>query len=209
MDQPLHLAVIAAAAWAAGTLAWVWLGVRGFGRRVLLAPPAGDPAAGVRYAFTAAMLPWAKESVRMHLPSYATGIVFHLGTFVAFGLLAATVAGFELPPALAPAGAIVMLAGAGAGLALLVKRIATPFLRGLSSPDDFIANLLTTSFGALAAVTLLHPQLESAWLITAVVLLVYLPVGKIRHCVVFFSSRAYMGAFFGYRGTFPSARQGR
>lgn len=208
MDQPLHLAVLAAAAWAAGALALTWLRARRFGRRVLLAPPAGDPAAGVRYAFTAAMLPQAKESVRMHLPSYAAGVVFHLGTFAAFGLLATTLAGIDPPAALTRVVALVTLAGAAGGLALLVKRVATPYLRGLSSPDDLAANLLTTSFVALAGAASLHPPLGPAWLVAAVVLLVYLPVGKIRHCVFFFSSRAYMGAFFGYRGTFPSARQG-
>lgn len=208
MDQPLHLAVLAAAAWAAGALAFTWLRAHSFGRRVLLAPPAGDPAAGVRYAFTAAMLPQAKESVRMHLPSYAAGVVFHLGTFAAFGLLTMTLAGIGLPAALRWVAAIPPLLGAAGGLALLVKRVATPYLRGLSSPDDYASNLLTTSFAALSGAASLHPPLVSAWLVAAVLLLVYLPVGKIRHCVFFFSSRAFMGAFFGYRGTFPSARQG-
>lgn len=208
MGQPLHLAVLAAAAWAAGALACSWLRARSFGRRVLLAPAAGSPAAGVRYAFTAAMLPQAKESVRMHLPSYAAGVVFHLGTFAALGLLATTLAGIELPAAFTWVAQIVPLLGAAGGLALLVKRVATPYLRGLSSPDDYAANLLTTSFAALAGAAVLHPPLVPVWLVAAVLLLVYLPVGKIRHCVFFFSSRAFMGAFFGYRGTFPSARHG-
>ncbi|MGV8039071.1 MAG: hypothetical protein AB2L07_03010 [Thermoanaerobaculaceae bacterium] len=208
MGQPLHLAVLAAAAWAAGALFFSWLRARSFGRRVLLAPAAGSPAAGVRYAFTAAMLPQAKESVRMHLPSYAAGVVFHLGTFVALGLLGTTLGKIRLPVALTGIAAIATLAGAACGLALLVKRVATPYLRGLSSPDDFVANLLTTAFAALAGAAVLHPPLVPVWLVAAVLLLSYLPVGKIRHCVFFFSSRAFMGAFFGYRGTFPSARQG-
>lgn len=208
MGQPLHLAVLAAAAWAAGALFFSWLRARGFGRRVLLAPAAGDPAAGVRYAFTTAMLPQAKESVRMHLPSYAAGVVFHLGTFTALGLLVMTLAGIGMPTPLRWFAVIAPLLGAAGGLALLVKRVATPYLRGLSSPDDFVANLLTTAFAALAGAAVLHPPLVPVWLVVAVLLLAYLPVGKIRHCVFFFSSRAFMGAFFGYRGTFPSARHG-
>lgn len=70
----------------------------------------------------------------MHLPSYAAGVVFHLGTFAAFGLLATTLAGIDPPAALTRAAALVTLAGAAGGLALLVKRVVTPYLRGLSSP---------------------------------------------------------------------------
>lgn len=206
MGQPLHLAVLAAAAWAVGALAFAWLRARGFGRRVLLAPAAGDPAAGTRYAFTWAMLPQAKESVRMHLPSYAAGMFFHLGALTAFGLLVLELAGVGLPAAVVWPARIATLAGALGGLALLAKRALTPHLRGLSSPDDFVANLLTTSFAALAGAASLHPPLRTAWLVVTTVLLVYLPIGKIRHCVFFFSSRAHLGAFFGYRGTFPSPR---
>lgn len=207
MGQPLHLAVLAAAAWAAGALAFAWLRARSFGRRVLLAPAAGSPAAGVRHAFTAAMLPQAKESVRLHLLSYAAGVVFHLGTFVALGLLATTLAGIRLPAALTGVAAIATLAGAAGGLGLLGKRVATPHLRGLSAADDYLANLLTTAFAALAGAASLQPSLQPAWFVATVLLFAYLPVGKIRHCVFFFSSRAYLGAFFGHRGTFPPRRQ--
>ena len=178
----------------------------GFGRRVLLARAAGDPAAGVRYAFTKAMLPQAKESVRMHLPSYAAGMVFHLGTFVAFGLVALTLARIGLPRRSCGSGGSPRWPAPLGGLALLAKRALTPHLRGLSTPDDFVANLLTTSFVVLAGAASLHPPLQAAWLVAAAVLLVYVPIGKIRHCFFFFSSRAYLGAFFGYRGTFPSPR---
>jgi hypothetical protein len=37
----------------------------------------------------------------------------------------------------------------------------------------------------------------------AVLLLVYAPLGKIRHCLFFFSTRSQLGAFFGRRGTYP------
>jgi hypothetical protein len=206
VSQPLHVAVLVAAAWALGALAFAWLRARGFGRRVLFAPAAGDPAAGIRYAFTNAMLPQAKESVRMHLPSYAAGVVFHLGAFAAFGLLAVTLARIQVPAAIAWIGRIATLAGALGGLALLAKRSLTPHLRGLSSPDDFVANLLTTGFATLACAASLDPRLQTVWLVIAAVLLVYVPIGKIRHCLFFFSSRAFLGAFFGYRGTFPSGR---
>ena len=82
----------------------------------------------------------------------------------------------------------------------------TPHLRGLSVPDDYVANALTTAFVALAGASRVSPALTPAWLLSACLLFVYLPVGKIRHCVFFFSSRAHLGAFFGFRGVFPPTR---
>jgi hypothetical protein len=201
----LELALCVAAAWALLALVGLWLRTRSFGPRVLFAPPAGDPAAGVRYAFTKAMLPQAKESVRLHLPSYLAGLVFHTGLLVAFGLLAAGVAGIEPGALVVRLARVATAAGALAGLGLLGKRIASPHLRGLSSPDDFVANLLTTTFTALAAVASFVPAARSVWLAAAIALLVYVPVGKIRHCLFFFPTRWHMGSFFGRRGTFPPA----
>ena len=202
---PLELVLGAAAAWALLALALLALRTRAWGRRTLHAPPAGDAAAGARYAFTKGMLPQAKESVRTHLPSYAAGVVFHAGVFAAFGLLAAGLAGVAPGSALVRLGGAVAGAGALAGLGLLGKRVASPVLRGLSSPDDYAANLLTTTFAALAAVAAFLPGARAAWLVAGAALLVYVPVGTIRHCLLFFPARYEMGRFFGRRGTFPPA----
>lgn len=202
-DGPLELALWASAAWALLALASLGLRTRAWGRRSLHAPPAGNAAAGARYAFTKGMLPEAKESVRTHLPSYAAGLVFHAGVFASFGLLAASLAGVGPWSALARLGGAAAGAGALAGLGLFGKRIASPVLRGLSCPDDYVANLLTTAFAALAAVAAFAPAARGAWLVAGVALLLYVPVGKIRHCLLFFPARYEMGRFFGRRGTFP------
>lgn len=204
-SDPLELALGAAAAWALLALALLALRTRAWGRRTLHAPPTGDAAAGARYAFTKGMLPQAKESVRTHLPSYAAGVVFHAGVFAAFGLLAASLAGVAPGSALVRLGGAVAAAGALAGLGLLGKRVASPLLRGLSSPDDYVANLLTTAFAALAAVAAFLPAARGAWLVAGAALLLYVPVGKIRHCLLFFPARYELGRFFGRRGTFPPA----
>ncbi|MHB1047895.1 MAG: hypothetical protein ACYC4P_17970 [Thermoanaerobaculia bacterium] len=202
---PLELALCAAAAWALLALVALAFRTRAWGRRALHAPPAGDAAAGARYAFTKGMLPQAKESVRTHLPSYAAGLVFHGGVFASFGLLAASLAGVEPGSALLRLGGAAAGAGALAGLGLLGKRAASPVLRGLSSPDDYVANLLTTAFAALAAAAAFLPAAREVWLVAGVALLLYVPVGKIRHCLLFFPARYELGRFFGRRGTFPPA----
>ena len=94
-------------------------------------------------------------------------------------------------------------AGAAGGVALLVRRARSPLLRTISVPDDYMANALTTAFIALAALHLLVARLESAFLVVAMLLLAYAPLGKIRHCLFFFISRGHLGRHYGRRGTFP------
>jgi len=198
MSPLLVIGVLASAAWAAAGLALLRVEARAFGRRTLHAAPAGDPAAGVRYAFTGAMSPTAKESVREHLPSYLAGLAYHAGIFTALGFLVITLAEFSLPGLLRMLIQGLLGLGALGGVALLLKRLLKPELRGLSTPDDVLSNLLATAFVALA---LLGPG--TAWLLSAMLLLVYVPLGKLRHSLFFFVARRHLGAFFGRRGVFP------
>jgi hypothetical protein len=198
MSSFLAIAVIAASAWAVLGLALLRARARGYGARVLYAAPKGDPAAGVRYAFTGALLPGAKESVREHLPSYLLGLAYHAGIFAALALLVITLCGWAWPKALRLPIQILLGCGALGGLGLWLKRLLLPELRGLSHLDDFVSNGLATVFVALA---LTGPT--TAWLLSAILLLLYVPLGKLRHCLFFFVARRHLGAFFGRRGVFP------
>ena len=186
------LPVAIAAAWCAALLGGPLLRSRRFGHRRLFAPAAGSPAAGVRYAFTGAMLPWATESVRRNPGSYLAGLVFHAGVASAFLLLFRSWAGL----------AAVALAGAAAGAGLLARRLLEPHLRGLSGADDFVSNGLATGFAALAGVSPFLPAAARILPWGCAALLFYVPLGKLRHCAFFFVSRTHLGAFFGRRGTF-------
>ncbi len=176
---------------------------KGFGKRTLFSKPAGSPRKGALYAFTRGMAPWAKESVMLNLPSYVAGMAFHAGVFSAFGLMCLALLGFELPFFLLVIAQVFTLLGAIGGLSLFVKRIVKAELRGLSCPDDFVSNLLSTAFALLAFLWTLVPSMESLWLAEGALLLIYAPIGKIRHCLFFFTTRYHLGAFFGRRGTFP------
>jgi len=194
----LSIGVAAAAAWAVLGLLLLRAKTQAYGQRKLYSAPAGDPKAGVRYAFTKAMSPMAKESVRENLPSYLAGMAYHMGLFTALGLLVVALVRVALPAPLIWVARALLVAGFLGGLALLLKRALKAELRGLSHPDDYVANLLGTVFVALA---LTGPT--TVWLLSAILLLLYVPLGKIRHCFFFFSTRAAMGAFFGRRGVFP------
>ena len=201
--SPLHLGVLLALAWAILALGSMHRKAKAFGPASTFAKPAGDFRRGVRYAFTKGMAPWAKESVMLNLPSYGAGMVFHAGVITALGMLLLTLAGLR-PAGLAMTLArLLTLAGAFAGAALLAKRLVNRELRGLSCPDDFVANLLCTAFALLACGAASGAALGGAWLAEAVLLMVYAPLGKIRHCLFFFTTRYHFGAFFGRRGTFP------
>ena len=202
----LHAGVMLCLAWAVLALASLRRRAKAFGARRLYAKPAGDPGRGARYAFTAGMAPWAKESVLLNLPSYAAGLAFHAGVAAAFGLLAADLLRLEPAVAWLLLARLLTAAGTLGGAALLGKRILLPRLRGLSCPDDFVANLLTTLFVLLACGRSFSRSFEGIWLAEAMVLLAYVPLGKIRHCLFFFSTRYHLGAFFGRRGTFPPSR---
>ncbi len=196
--NPLSFGVVAAATWAVLGLLFLRSKTRAYGRRQLHSAPAGDPKAGVRYAFTKAMSPMAKESVRENLASYAAGMAYHSGLFMALALLVVQLLGAPLPPSLVWLSRALLVVGVIGGSTLLLKRVLKAELRGLSHPDDYVSNLLGTAFVALA---LTGPT--AYWLLSAILLLVYVPLGKIRHCFFFFSTRAAFGAFFGRRGVFP------
>ncbi len=103
-----------------------------------------------------------------------------------------------------------LVGGAVAGAGLLVKRPATFALRAISTPDDYVANVLVTAFVIAAAATVRTGKFAVPFLAIAVLLLLYVPLGKIRHCALFFVSRITFGRFFGRRGVLarPAAHVG-
>ena len=199
----LHLGVLLAAVWVVSGLVFLRRKVKAYGQRKLFSKPAGDPRQGIRYAFIQGMAPWAKESVMMNLPSYGAGMAFHAGVFTGFALLLAALVGLVLPGPVLAAARVLTLLGAAGGFSLFVKRLTHPNLRGFSSPDDYVSNLLSGLFALLAFAWTFSASLEAVWMTEAVLLLVYAPLGKIRHCLFFFSTRSQLGAFFGRRGTYP------
>jgi len=201
----LRVAVGLSALWALAGLLWAWRGARSFGPKVYRSAPGGSASAGVFYAFGAGLLPSAKESVRTHRGSWAAGLGYHAGLFASLGLLAAFSSDLELPLPVARALGAVALIGAACGLGLFAKRAASGVLRSLSVPDDYLSNGLATLMAALAGLAALGLSPAAAALAAGVALLLYLPLGKIRHCLFFFPARYHFGVFFGRRGVFPPA----
>jgi hypothetical protein len=189
-------------AWCVLALLGQLLRARGKGR-VPHSLPRGSPARGVFYNFTTAMLPAHKESVRLHPAKFAIGALLHAGVLLTLlaivTLLVAPAAGIALLGWLRVPAAIAALAG----LYLLVRRTRDPNLRAMSAPDDFLAIGLSTGLVALAALLPIDADNQGLLLAYATLLLLYLPLGKLRHAVFFFAARADFGRRLGHRGVYP------
>jgi hypothetical protein len=136
--------------------------------------------------------------------TFVAGILYHGAVFTAFLYLFWIV---FLPSAERPLPAFraVLAMGTAVGLGLLVKRAVKPHLRRLSCPDDFFANLFIDLFLGAALLHTFVPAAEPLLFGGAVLLFLYIPLGKIRHCFFFFFTRVAFGAHFGRRGALPGS----
>ena len=169
--------------------------------------PKGDPKAGVAYALSLGMMPWAKESTRRHALAYLRGVGFHLTVFLVLVLFLASPWLGLMPGALR----IVMafLCGLGSLLALLgfISRFVEESLKALSTLDDYFAILLVSILLGSATATLLNLDLLPIFYLVCALTFIYMPLGKIRHCIYFVFSRLFFGRFFGRRAILPHSQQ--
>jgi len=169
------------------------------GYKVELGTAKGDPRRGILYSMTFSMLPWKKDSTRRHPWSYAAGMGMHIGlaTTMAFALGRS----WEIWPAWAiPWFGILAGVGFISALGLFEKRTFSTFMHAISNPDDFLSNLLVQLYLIGGCLTAFAPAAVGFWRLTAVLLLLYIPIGKIYHMVLFFVSRTLFGLQFGRRG---------
>jgi len=173
-----------------------------FGKKVFYSSPRGNPVKGIIYSLGKGMLPWEKESAYKNLIFYFAGILFHSGISSAFIFLFLKIFEFEIPKILLFIFQIFLLLGLLSGIGLLLRRALNLYLRKISIPDDFFSNLLVNGFLFLSAITIFNPFLSSFLYLYSILLFIYIPFGKIRHCFFFFYSKILSGIFFGRRGVF-------
>ncbi len=167
----------------------------------------GDIKGAVFYSFTKAMAPGNKESAYLHMPTYAAGIVYHIGTFAALFLFLTfpllSLLKIEVLPIIFIIIASALLFTSLSGVAILAKRIFNKELRLLSGFDDYISNILTSAAQLLTALFILFPATATAYFLTMAVFFLWLPLGKTKHLLYFFFARYHLGFFYGWRGTWP------
>ena len=174
--------------------------------------PSGSVKEGVIYANTRAMMPDQKESAYLHLPSYATGMLFHIGVFTCLLIFVLSFFPFfnrwisacnwhlllAIPAAL----------GTVCGVVLFIRRVVSKDLKVLSMPDDFISTCLVTFFQLMTTLYLCFPTCCGAttilYYISCILLFLYMPLGKLRHAVYYFAARYHLGFFYGWRNVWPN-----
>lgn len=198
-----EISVVAAAVYALAALMLMLTRTATRRAKPTFAVSAGSESRGIAYAFFKGMLPSEKESVRKHLPTFAGGLLYHAGIFAAFVFLGLELTRTYVLATVASVLQVVIAIGLVAGLALLLKRMVLRKMRIISTPDDFIANGLVDLFLALSLMATMSQTILPLYFIVTVLLLLYVPLGKIRHCVFFFCTRTIFGRLFGRRGVLP------
>jgi hypothetical protein len=199
----LKIGTLAAGLFAATALAWMLAKLSAHGWKTTFAVASGSESRGIIYAFFKGMLPSEKESVRTHLPTFFAGILYHAGIFAALLTLVLQLLQVTAWPMLIRVDQVLIGMGVASGVALLSKRLALRPMRVISTPDDFVANILVDVFLVAALLVTVSPFFLPVFLFVSTLLFLYVPAGKIRHCVFFFCTRTIFGRLLGRRGVLP------
>jgi nitrate reductase gamma subunit len=160
----------------------------------------GNLKSAVAYSFTGSMNPLKKESAYLHFPTYTAGLLYHFGTFLSIALYFLFLFNIRIPYTIQLILICMLIASAFSGFGIFFKRITVKKLRHLSNPDDYISNLLVTIFQILTLVMLLKEFISPYYYICSTLLFLYIPLGKLKHVLYFFSARYHLGFFYGWRG---------
>ena len=173
-------------------------------------PGRTTPTKGILYSWGNVAMPWAMESTRTRPFFYLQFVAFHLGVTAAIGLL------FIIPlaPGILENGTVVLglqiPIGAAflVGLGRIVRRFGNPYMRAISSPDDYFAVILLTVWFFFAFLAVPNSTANGEWhllgyFFLATFFLAYVPFSKISHYLYYPFTRYYLGKSLGHRGVFP------
>lgn len=168
------------------------------------------PRAAIYYSLANVAMPWGMESTRNKILLYFQFVMFHLGVVAAIGL------SFIIPysPGLLSSAPILILlrvliaAAFAVGIIRIIRRVTSPYMRAISSPDDYFSLLLLTVwflFAFLAAPNDLSrgESIHLLFFFLTAFFLIYVPFSKISHYLYYPFARYYLGKTMGRRGVFP------
>ena len=174
------------------------------------------PKRGILYSWANVAMPGAMESTRKRFILYLQFVIFHVGVVAAIGL------SFIIPyaPGLLESVAAVLIIQVLCGAACLVgvirifRRMVSPHMRAISTPDDHFSLWLLTVWFAFAFLAAPNDYrggegvLLAFFFLTAFFLL-YVPFSKISHYLYYPFTRYYLGKTLGHRGVFPVRKMTR
>lgn len=168
---------------------------------------------GAVISLLAVAMPWTMASTRNHLLFYAQFVIFHLGIAASIAL------SFVIPyapallrdPGTVTVLQLLLLAAVLVGVVRLVRRLSSPYMRAISSPDDYFSLCLLIVwllFGVFAAPNepQTNPRPLLAYFFLTAFFPVYIPFSKIFHYIYYPFARWYLGRTLGHRGVYPLVR---
>ncbi len=170
------------------------------------AQPKGNSIRGAVYSLTAAMSPLKKETAYKHWLSYLAGIILHAGIFLGIVILLLQAFSISLPALISLFRTFLLPASFLAGISMFFKRILSSRLRFLRCWDDYASIILVLCFLLLAFLSEYSSLYRDLFLYLGAVMLLYIPVSKLRHALLFVPVRIYLGLFYGRRGVWPHQR---
>ena len=193
-------------------LMWFFRYKAGGDRQPKTGLPGTSARKGVLYSWAIIAMPWAMESSRKSLLFWLQFVVFHLGVAAAISLLFVIPYGAGLlaaNPWLVMAYQVLCGAACLVGLGRLVRRIASKYMRAISTPDDFFSLALLTVWFFFAMLAAPNDRTAGtghllAFYSLATFFLVYVPFSKISHYLYYPFTRYYLGKTLGYRGVYPN-----
>jgi nitrate reductase gamma subunit len=172
-----------------------------------------NAAKGAAYSIFNVAMPWAMESTRKNFFFWIQFVVFHIGVTIAIAV------SFIIPylpwllelPLVVPMFQTIIAGAFLVGCYRILRRIFNPYMRALSSPDDYFSLILLTvwfyfAFFAVPNNITNGEGLMLAYFLTTAFFLIYVPFSKISHYLYYPFMRYWLGRTLGYRGVFPIER---
>jgi nitrate reductase gamma subunit len=175
---------------------------------------AGNPGRGVAVSMMNIALPWAMESIRKRPGFYIQFVIFHLGVTAAIStsfIIPYAPAFFERKAAVLVFQGIIA-AALLVGVMRLYRRVSKPYLRLISSADDYFSLILMILFFLFGFLAVPNRPEAGEWLLLVffgltALLLFYVPFSKICHYLYYPFTRFYLGRTLGHRGVVSKKRR--
>ncbi|MFB3826917.1 MAG: hypothetical protein ACE15B_09115 [Bryobacteraceae bacterium] len=166
-----------------------------------------NPTRGAWWSLFNIALPWSMASTRRHPWFYAQFVIFHVA------VAASILMSFIMPywpewiagPLAVLSLQVIFAAAFLVGVARFIRRLRDPYVRAISTPDDYFSLALLIvwfAFSFLAAPNRDEFALLAYFFLTAF-FLIYVPFSKISHYLYYPFSRWYLGRTLGHRGVYP------
>lgn len=165
------------------------------------------------YSLANVAMPGKMESTRENYGFWMNFVLFHVCAFsgIFFAIISSAYPPFVHHKFIAFYFLLIFVGGFFIGLYRVIRRIKSPVLRLVSSPDDYFAMSTLTVWFALGvfAVSYILGWVENVnWMVAFYFVtsffLFYVPFSKISHYLYYPFTRYYIGKTLGHRGSMPA-----